>query len=113
MQVEIRSRGFALTDALREHVERRLSFALSRVNEHVRRVQVRLADVNGPRGGVDKLCRIQVSLNRRESVLVEDTAVDVYAAIDRAAARAGRSVMRRLGRRGVLLSMQENDRSTR
>jgi chromate reductase len=39
--------------ALRDHVARRLSFALRRCEHHVHGVTVRLADLNGPKRGVD------------------------------------------------------------
>ena len=59
---------------------------------------VRLSDINGPRGGADKCCHIQVVLPQLPDVVIEDTEVDLYAAIDRAADRAGRTVDRRLAR---------------
>lgn len=86
MQIDIQSQGFALTHARREYTERRLQFALARVGDGVRRVTVRLFDVNGPRGGIDKRCRIQVMLDGLADVVVEDTEADLYVAIDRATA---------------------------
>ena len=98
MRFEMQSRGFVLTDALREYTGRRLKFALARAGDRVRRVTVRLSDVNGPRGGIDKRCRIQVTMNGIAAVVIEDTEADLYLAIDRAADRTGRSVARRLAR---------------
>lgn len=90
--VDVRSRGFSLTPALRAHVMRRLSFALDRHAHRARRVRVVLADVNGTRGGVDKACRIDVLLNGGRTVRATVLDRDVYAAIDVAAARAARGV---------------------
>ena len=101
MQIDIQSRGLALTDARREYTERRLQFALARVGDRVRRVTVRLFDVNGPRGGIDKRCTIQVMLNGLADVVIEDTEADLYVAIDRAANRIGRTVVRSLARQSV------------
>lgn len=98
MQIDIQSRNFSLTSALRGHVERRLGFALSTRDDHIMRIVVRLSDINGPRGGADKCCHIQVLLSHLPDVVIEDTEVDIYAAIDRAADRAGRTVGRRLAR---------------
>jgi putative sigma-54 modulation protein len=98
MQIEIQARNFSLTRAMRAHIERRLAFALSTCNRHVRRILVRLSDINGPRGGNDKRCQLEVMLPG-QAVVVEDTEADLYAAINRAAARAGRSVMRQLRRK--------------
>ena len=98
MQIDIQARNFSLTNALRGHVERRLGFALSSKNDHILRVLVRLSDINGPRGGADKCCLIQVVLPHLPDVVIEDTEADLYAAIDRAADRTGRTVGRRLAR---------------
>ena len=98
MQIDIQARNFPLTKSLRRHVERRLGFALSTRDKHILRIIVRLSDINGPRGGTDKCCHIQVVLPHLLDVVIEDTEADLYAAIDRAVDRAGRAVGRRLMR---------------
>ena len=106
MLIDIQARNFSLTDALRGHIERRLGFALSSRDEYIQRVMVRLSDINGPRGGEDKCCRIQVMLPQLTDVVIEDTEVNMYTAIDRATDRAGRTVGRRLDRQ------RDNSRSS-
>ncbi|MES0326880.1 MAG: HPF/RaiA family ribosome-associated protein [Gammaproteobacteria bacterium] len=98
MQINIQAQNFPLTSALRGHVERRLGFALSTRDDHIQRVMVRLSDINGPRGGEDKCCRIQIILPHLPDVVIEDTMANLYCAIDRASDRAGRTVGRRLAR---------------
>jgi ribosomal subunit interface protein len=98
MNIQIRTIGIVLTSAVREHVERRLQFAFGWADERLRHVAVRLSDENGPRGGEDKRCRIQISFAGAPSLVVDDTEADLYVAIDRAADRAGRSLARRLER---------------
>lgn len=87
-----------MTHALAEHVRRRLAFVLARHSDRIQRVGVRIGDENGPRGGVDKFCRIRVHLQDAPVAVIEDVAVDLYAAIDRAAERVGRVVAKRLDR---------------
>lgn len=99
MQIEIQARNFPLTDALRSHIKRRLGFALSARDDHIQRVLVQLFDINGPRGGADKCCHIQVMLTQLPDVVIKDTEADLYTAIDRAADRAGRTTGRRLARK--------------
>ena len=101
MQIDIQARNFSLTNALHSYIERSLGFALSARGEHIQRVLVRLSDINGPRGGVDKCCHIQVVLPHLPDVVIEDTETDLYVAINRAAIRAGRTVRRRLARQRV------------
>ena len=94
MQVAIRSRGVDLSDALREHVVRRFSFALSRASLAVRRIDVTLADINGPKGGVDKVCRVRARGPGLREIVIEERHSDLAVAIDLASSRAGRTVMR-------------------
>ncbi|WP_379720074.1 HPF/RaiA family ribosome-associated protein [Massilia jejuensis] len=93
----IQANGFALTGALRAYTEQRLATALGWARTHMRKLVVSLSDINGPRGGVDKRCKIQVRLGSRD-VIVEDTGADLYAAIDRAAGRADRALVRQVER---------------
>ena len=99
MDIEIQAHGFAVTDALRAHVTKRVGAALAPFKRHVRRVVARLADENGPRGGYDKTCRIGVSVGGAPDVFAADTRPDLYTAIDFAADRLAGAVARRLDRR--------------
>jgi ribosome-associated translation inhibitor RaiA len=98
MHLEIRAR-LGLSEALKRTIERRMAFALGRFGARVSAVTVWLSDVNGPRGGVDKACQVQVALAGGPPVRVEDRDADLYAAIARAADRVGRAVARDLARR--------------
>ncbi len=103
MKILIKASNFSMTDALQSHAERRLRFALTFCDIYIQWIIMRLSDTNGPRGGVDKCCRVQVVLEGLPDVVVSDIEADMYVAIDRAANRAGRTVRRRLTR--------QNDRS--
>ena len=46
----------------------------------IERGTVRFEDINGPRGGIDTLCRIKLVIRRRPSVQVEEQAEDARAA---------------------------------
>lgn len=98
MQIEIHARGFLLTEGLRAHVERRFQFAMGSYQDHVLRVTVRLSDINGPRGGVDKHCQVRLRLRGLPEIVVKDTEADLYVAVNRAAERAGRTLGRNLRR---------------
>lgn len=98
MQISILDRHDNLTEAIRGLAERRLLFALSRFDSKVERVSVVLADVNGPRGGIDKSCSVTVKLRRLDDVHVSSEHADVEAAIRYAAGRIGRAVARAIER---------------
>jgi putative sigma-54 modulation protein len=96
MRIDIQARGFRLTEGLRTQAERRVRFALGSTSGGVRSIVMRLADENGPRGGVDKRCTIRANLPGGPPVIIEQQEADLYVAIERAADRAARAVSRRL-----------------
>ncbi len=99
MRIEIHTDKFLLTDSLREYVERRVQFALSWAHQNLRKVTLRLDDINGPKGGADKSCRIQIPISGGTPVVIEEVQSDLYVAIDRAVERAGRALSRKLQRK--------------
>ncbi|MEJ2622023.1 MAG: HPF/RaiA family ribosome-associated protein [Candidatus Thiodiazotropha sp.] len=103
MQIDIQARDFSLTPTLRNHAERRTRFALTCCDDYIQRVVMRLSDINGPRGGADKRCRLQLVLSGLPDVVIEDTEADLYVAIDRATDRAGRTLLRKVDRRNTLV----------
>jgi hypothetical protein len=94
----VHTRGLELRSSHRRAIRRILSNALGRFTRRVRTIRVWLEDVNGPRGGVDIRCRIEVHLRPRGSITVSALAVDEYAATAAAADRARELVDRRVKR---------------
>jgi hypothetical protein len=78
----------------REPAVRRLRFVLRRLTWLVPRARVQLSDVNGPRGGVDKQCRVELKTAQAGTVVVTAMARDWQAALDTALARSARTLVR-------------------
>lgn len=99
MNIELRSTSVTVSPALHEHVVHRIELALRRFAPRVHRIVVRLIDLNGPKGGIDKRCRIVAALDPRGTIVVQCDADDVYVAATHAAAlldeRIGRLVRKR------------------
>ena len=98
MKIDIQALDFSLTGSLMRELEKRVTYPLSARHDDIKCIMVRLGDVNGPRGGKDKYCRIRVEMPGHKDVYVEDIESDMYTAIYRAAGRASRTVSRRLAR---------------
>ena len=92
----VQARGLELKNSHRRAIRRILVSALGSFTRRVQTVRVWLEDVNGPRGGVDIRCRVQVHFRPRGSINVSALATDEYAATARAAARARELVDRRV-----------------
>jgi ribosome-associated translation inhibitor RaiA len=98
MNLDVRRQGIEINEEVREHLKRRLAFALGRFSQRVERVQVFLVEQNGPRGGIDKLCRILLRVRGLQDIVVEDRDAQLYPLIDRTINRMGQVVRRELGR---------------
>jgi ribosomal subunit interface protein len=98
MQFEIHGKDIPLTEHLRGHIQRRLGFALERFAARIRKVRVSVGDLNGPRGGVDKRCRVAIVLIPSKTIVIEERDSSLYAAVDRVGDRAGTCIGRRLKR---------------
>ena len=84
--------------ALRTLAERRVRQALKRTAWLVPRVRVHLSDINGPRGGIDKRCQIELITDGGKPVVVTSLAKDWFLALQSALARAIRSLIHNLQR---------------
>ncbi len=98
MKIQINTRHFALTNELKKYVKRRLKFALGSRFEQVKRVEVTLSDINGPKGGEDKRCQVLLKMKGQSDVVIDDVQSHMYPAIDRAANRASLAVSKRVSR---------------
>lgn len=98
MQVIFESRDPAGAE-LRELAERRVRFVMRRLVWLVPRAKVRLTDVNGPRGGVDKRCQIELKTDHIGTVSISSRARDWRSAFEAALARAAQVLLRAWRRR--------------
>jgi len=95
MKIQIPESDVEVSDVLRVHVEHRLGLALARFADRIGRVVVRFSHADGDANGSHKRCQIEVGLRPRR-LDVEDTDVDLFAAVNHASDRASRSLARTL-----------------
>jgi ribosomal subunit interface protein len=102
MQIFIQSTPFNMTHSLRGYVEKKIRNSLGRRSEDVQRIHVRLSDINGPNGGVDKRCHIHLKVRNMADIVIEHTRDDLYDAIGIACVKAKSSLNRRLARQKLV-----------
>lgn len=98
MKVSLRVRGASPDQDFAEQVHKRALSALGRFSTRIANVVVRLEDLNGPKGGVDKRCTIELTGDLGQQV-AEVRDQSFRAAIDRGFAVAQRSLARIVKRR--------------
>ncbi len=102
MRINIYSPGFGLSPAMVQHIETRVSMALETASSQINQVVVRLDDINGSRGGLDKQCRITVHHAYLPPFSVEVVNQDLYMAVTEAAGKAKENLWRHVIRRRTL-----------
>jgi len=83
---------------MRELSVERVRFVLRRLTALVPRAKVQFSDVNGPRGGVDKRCQVELRTETTGTVVIASLARDWRTALDRSLGRATRVLTRSLQR---------------
>jgi len=103
MNVKFTLRGVVLNRDELDVLTRKAEFSLDRFGDKLTSVEVVLEDINGPRGGEDKVCRLILRLLREPTVILEErgtTSVGVgVAAMERAARCISERKARRISRR--------------
>lgn len=95
----IRASHDELSAVDRAYIRRKLGRRLGKFADAIERVSVRIEDINGPRGGVDRACRIKVVLSGLPSVVFERRDSTLEAAVDGAVAGVETAVRRAVQRR--------------
>src|SRR5689334_9278896 len=102
MTSQIRTGGVELSREDRAYIRHRIDAKVSKLDKlesSVERMSVRLEDVNGPRGGVDKVCRAKVTVKGLPPVVVERRHQSARAAVDGTLDATERAVRKIVGRR--------------
>jgi ribosome-associated translation inhibitor RaiA len=91
--------GLRIPRALRTRIAQRLRRALAGVRTSPVHVRVIFGDVNGPKGGADVRCAIDVKIPQTAPLHAEQTSQRDVTALDRSAALISRQIRERIGRR--------------
>jgi hypothetical protein len=95
MEVVVQA-NHAQAQALRPVVESRVRAATHRMSGLLSRAVVRLKDLNGPRGGIDKQCQIQINTASGSVLVVSSRGTDWRTTVEDALARATHALSRRV-----------------
>lgn len=91
MNLDVQARGFNLTPALQDAVRSELRTLALQDGAHW--LQVRLFDVNGGRGGIDKRCLVTLHLNgEKRAIVATGLDADMYRAIPEAFEKLRRAI---------------------
>lgn len=88
MLIQLNSaQGVSISPALEEHISKQLQSVDRRFGERLTRIEVYLTDVNGPKGGLNKRCKLEARPRGGDPVIAELLHEDAYDAVSGAAKR--------------------------
>ncbi len=99
MKIDITMQQTCSDNNISCQVARRVRFALSRFGTSIRTIKVRITDINGPKGGIDKRCVVSVKLTAVGEIVVQSEGENLFSALNYCLSRAARSINRNLERR--------------
>jgi hypothetical protein len=79
---------------MRAFAQQRARFVMRRLGWLAPRVRIHLSDINGPAGGTDKRCLLEIATPQAEPIVITSIARDWRAALDGALARGGQALLR-------------------
>ena len=99
MEIQLRTHEIALPNNAGDKLRQRIAGMLWRFTDSIRRLNVTLKDINGPRGGRDKVCIMRAELRNGEELIVSNKDTLLSQSISRCTRRMKVSISRRTKRR--------------
>ncbi|MGK0273403.1 MAG: putative sigma-54 modulation protein [Cocleimonas sp.] len=104
METVIQSQDFTLTEALKSFIKEHARKSMNSCSNHIKKINIHLKDINGPKGGEDKECCVEVQLANHAPIVVVKRSSDAYQSIRNALSRASRITLRKVGKRRTMKS---------
>lgn len=95
----VRVFGTQLSDSDREYIRKKIGEKFRKAAGKIVRLSLRVRDINGPKGGVDHVCRIKILPFGLPPIVVEERSTRLLTAVDEALRTAERTLVSTLNRR--------------
>lgn len=107
MLILVHGNGFTLDRDLRENVKEKIEANFTRFSNQIGRVNAYLADLNGPKKGIDKSIRLLIDIERKPQIVIEEKGENWLALLESVADRASQTLNRQVKR-----ARSPNDRTS-
>lgn len=88
MNIKIASRGFQLSASVIDFIHHRAKRRLGRLAHATNSIRVKISDLNGPKGGIDKRCQVVMQIPGYPPLVTAMVSDNPYKAIDNSLLRA-------------------------
>lgn len=98
MLILVHGNGFNLERELRDDVAEKIETSFTRFSSRIGKVHAYLADLNGPKKGIDKSMRLVIDVEREPVIVIEEKGEDWPALLENITDRACQSLTRQIKR---------------
>jgi putative sigma-54 modulation protein len=98
MLILVHGNGFNLERELRDDVAEKIETSFTRFSSRIGKVHAYLADLNGPKKGIDKSIRLVIDVEREPVIVIEEKGEDWLALLESITDRACQSLTRQIKR---------------
>jgi ribosomal subunit interface protein len=94
MKIDIQSKELKLGQTFKHNIKVKIRRLFQHNSDAINRINITVADINGPKGGEDKVCKINVSVGGGPNILVSAREASAYKAVTQAIKRASATLNR-------------------
>ncbi len=94
MKIDIQAKQLKLGQTFKHNIKVKIRRLFQHSIEHIDHINITVADINGPKGGEDKVCKINVSVGGMPNILVSAREASAYKAVTQAIRKASASLNR-------------------
>ena len=99
MEITITDLNVNLSSEGIQRIRQKTRRMFNKIYEQVQTIEVTLDDINGPKGGKDKHCRIVILTKGMPDIVISDNQTSVMTAVNIALSRARLTLLRKIKRR--------------
>ena len=94
MKIEIQTKQLKLGQTFKNNIKVKIRKLFQHSSDQVHRISVMVADINGPKGGEDKVCKVNISVGGGQDILVSAREASAYKAVTQAIRKASSTLSR-------------------
>lgn len=102
MRIDIQTNEMKLGQNFKRTLKSKIKRLLEHNIRHIHQVSISLRDVNGPKGGDDKLCKVNIFAGKGKHILVSVRGASALKAATLAIRKANNALHRQLGKARVI-----------
>ncbi|XZE19160.1 hypothetical protein SH449x_004471 [Pirellulaceae bacterium SH449] len=98
MLILVHGNGFELDSLLRRQVQSKIESSMSRFENRIGTVKAYLADLNGPKNGIDKSIRLVIGVQKKRAVVLDERGENWLSMLDSVSDRASYTISKLIAR---------------